>query len=291
MTLLLPHRNLNVEPTVIRVSEWQIEGKPVGDSVPWQPGLDLVLESDFYCDREAATSALGFDPYGSTSVVVEWISDSTRLRENCGRFPLSENVTISVTLPGDRIGGTLSLRRRLVTDDAVRSNDSFTPILPGSLLWEDRIDFRTEGGGPQFPVITTSFAGAGLPGNAAWAVRVPSPSTIIETDTFSEPASEHVCVRLNGDHPLATRLAANHNDDEVARLAVAQISCELARGLLGVALSEEFKVDDYLPGTLGALITTTLGLLGFGSVAEADRRDPEEIAAIVQDRFLVWDMT
>jgi len=286
--MLLPHHNLIGAAQVVSASNWKIDSEPVGESVPWQPGLDLNLDSELWVDRRAAADILGFDPRGSTSAVVEWSSDSTRLRENCGRFEVDERIDLSIRLPGDRIGGRMTLRRRLVTTTTVDTDDPFAPSAPGALIWEDRVDFRVEGAGPQFPVITTSFEGAGLAGGAAWAVRVPVVSDLLDTSAFDEPASEHVCIRLNGDHPLALRIAAETPGDELAGLAQSQIACDLARGLIPVATSPEFTLGAHAPGTLGALVTTVLRHIGVESAVELDRYDGEEVAALIQDRFLAW---
>jgi hypothetical protein len=287
--MLLPHRNLTRSTGVIEVSKWLDEKSEVGEFIAWQPGMDIEVGCEIEIDLAEATRILGFDPTGTTGIAVEWMSDSTRLRESCGVTPLvNEHLSIRAILPGARIGGRVSLQRRLVTIVDLDGDEPFVPKQSGSLLWEDEVDFRVEGSGPQFPVITTSFTGSGLPRGAIWAIRVPEDASLLEESALDEPAAEHVCVRLNVDHPIAGRIAKCQLDDEVTRLAFGQISCELARGLVSLASVEGFAIGSYLPGSLGDVVSTVLNVIGYTSSSEINSLDTEFFSALLQDRFLDW---
>ena len=285
--MLLPYRHLMNASSAIVASPWIAGGVVVGDAIDWHPGLDVELECTLSVDRVAAAAALGYDAVGSCVVVVDWTSDTTRLRESCGRYELLESTSVSVRLPGDRIGGRVRLRRRLVTKCDLPPSVDFVPTVVGSVLWEETVEFRVEGSGPQFPVLVTAFEGAGLASNAAWAVGVVAPAEMDDPGDFHEPAAEHVSVRLNSNHPIVDRLV-NEPSSDLARLAIGQISCDLARGVLELAQLLPVPPPEYADGSLGALILATLHHLGMESSLDIARPDSEELAAIIQDRYLGW---
>lgn len=285
--MLLPYRHLMSDPSAIVASPWTTGGAVVGDSIDWHPGLDVELQCTLSVDRAAAAEALGYDAMECCVVVVDWTSDTTRLRESCGRYELLESTSVIARLPGDRIGGRVRLRRRVVTRCDLPAGVDFAPTVVGSVLWEESIEFRVEGSGPQFPVLVTDFKGAGLAPGAAWAVGIVGPAEMDDPGDFHEPAAEHVSVRLNSTHPIVDRLV-NDPSSDLARLAIGQISCDLASGVLLLAPLLPVPPPDYADGSLGALLLATLHQLGMESALDAARPDSEELAAIIQDQYLGW---
>lgn len=286
MSLVLwPHRNLNGADVVAVSDDWRYLNQPIGEAVDWQPGLDVALSCTIEIDVPSATHVLGFDPTQSCLLVVEWSSSSTRLRESCRAFPVEERMAVEVTLPGKRIGGLVTVRRRLVSGRQTPCRDEFAPTRAGTLLWDDRREFRVEGSGPQFPVIAAPFAAMGLDPSAIWTVRMPRPTDVIDVEAFSEPAGEFVCLLVNSDHPLAPALLDPSNTAGEIVAMRREINCRVARGIVDLGSSVEFGHQDFETGTLGALINSVAQRLGGGSAVELNMLEIGVLDALIQAEF------
>jgi hypothetical protein len=139
--------------------------KELGDHLAgWDYAVDLDLQRCVTLNSAINREVLGIDPNDLKLELIVRMGTGPgtmprRLATLC-REPLSPNVPVSVdcTIPGRGLAQRLLLETTIVLAAEAPIRNRFAPVLPGSILWRDRVDLALEGQAPRFPMEIVSFS-------------------------------------------------------------------------------------------------------------------------------------
>jgi hypothetical protein len=261
------------------------------DSAPdWDYFTPLHIERDIEVDLRGLKADCGLDDQAIIAGVVTWHSSWTNLRGCTPPAPIRDGLnTLALELPGEVLGGRLTIESRLILGAAVHSGLSLAPHRAASTLWAESHRVTLEGTGGRFPVLPLSFAASGIAGGRAglWAL-------ILETTDLSAAGVGSLRLLLNTDHP-ALRSLLSERDSADVRWLQEFLRFDTTRQLLEFALAnDELATDaDYDEGTLGELLASVVKRLFPHRDLEDLRGDwriaPGELQAELQARLRFLD--
>lgn len=247
---------------LVRVGPWLLvdaagSASELGNSVPdWDYLTPVRLARQFEVNLYVLRQDCDLAGSASVRAAVQWHASGSRLRGTSEPIEVAHGSnSIELALPGDLLGGTLSLELRVVLGDPGPSSGSlFAPRRPGSVLWSDGTRTRLEGGGTRFPMTPVSFAASGIAGgrNASWCL-------MMESTDLSDSASGNMQVFLNTDNDRVTEYLTDP-DQPAAQQFARNLRYDITRQLVSNALTrDDLDADtDYDAGSLGDLLATLL---------------------------------
>jgi hypothetical protein len=257
------------------------------ESVPdWDYFMPLHIERDIEVDVGGVRADCGLDGRATVVGAVAWHSSWTNLRGCTPAIPIRDGVnTLSADLPGEVLGGRLTIESCLLLGTTIHQSPSLAPYRGGSTLWTDSLRVTLEGTGGRFPVLPLSFAASGVAGGrtGCWAL-------VLETTDLSASGPGSLRLLLNTDHPAITLLLGAADSAE-ARWLHEFLRFDTTRQLLEFALANDQLVTDaaYDEGTLGELLASLLKRLFPYRDLESLRSDwrtaPGELQAELQARL------
>lgn len=208
------------------------------DLADWDYQRQLELSATLSIQRTTVTDSCELEPTSGLAVVVTAISDHTRTERRIAMVEVLADpgtghvdTLIRVSLPGQELGGRLTLLTSLVVTDP-RPKSELAPASAGSMLWRDSQVFQLQGVTGQFPTDAEDFRlTRPTISNAGWVLRV---------DTEDPDASFLGSVRLtlNSGNKAVARLLQAGQDDETLMLG-RTLEWDITRQLVGKGLSSE----------------------------------------------------
>lgn len=258
------------------------------ETIPdWDYFTSLYIECVLDIQLSHTLEDCALDSGASLATVLGWHSSWTNLRGTSEPVRLVEGEnSATLTLPGELLGGRLTLDCRLVLADAGQSRHSLAPHRSASTLWSETIRIGLEGEGGRFPVLPVDFTIAGIAGgqeSGAWALMCDS------RDLLASGAGS-VRMLLNTAHPTM-RMLLEDPDSPNAPTVQEFLRYDTARQLLTLALTDEELSDSvsYEEGTLGELLISIVRTIFPARDLEALRGDwrsfPGELEAEIQARL------
>lgn len=276
----------------VQPAGWMLHGeKPerLEDAIPWwDPATDLHMSRRVKVDAGGLRADCGLPDSAVIRLVAAWHCQGTSLRDGCPPILLPERGSaehvLELWMDARRLAGDLSLRTAVV----LVSNPEPGPlsaVLPGTVLWEDRLELRLEGGGSRFPIDVFSFAesGADFPDGAAWRLDW-------DPENLELPVLGGMQLMLNSAHPAVAKAIAQP-EEPVSKMFLALLHFEVARSLLQGALSrEEFVSDHVWPSdsigrSMQLLLKTRLPEWQPSALRQLLLQDPDQFVSVLQDRL------
>jgi len=199
---------------------WHLSG-PEGDALlpdemdHWDYQTTLNLNAAVSVDRALVTSSCELSDSSELGLVVTAHSTHTGVEERMAKVAIPEqdryDLAVHVELPGENLGGRLTLRTTLVVL-APSPLGPLSPVLPGSILWTTEHRSYLQGTGAQFPTDASDFAQARLGSpNAGWDLYI----DLTDPDALFMSA---VRLTLNSGHPAIKRLLDGATDESTQQL-------------------------------------------------------------------------
>ncbi|HMJ77119.1 MAG TPA: hypothetical protein VK507_14170 [Iamia sp.] len=126
----------------------------------WDFRSTLALSAAVAVDRRAVAESCQLEVGSGLVVLVTAHSDHTRSEQPVLRVEVPHqdrfDLALQLDLPGHELGGRLTLRTMLVTNDP-KPLSRLAPQDPGSVLWRGRQSTQLQGIGAQFPTDASDF--------------------------------------------------------------------------------------------------------------------------------------
>lgn len=264
--------------TAVNHAGWTMHGGSGEAPLPaevehWDYQTVVRLTAAVSVSRSAILDACELDPTSVISVVVMARSDHTNAQHCAARIELAEqpsyDLAVAVDLPGQELGGRLTLDTLLVASRP-QPRSPLSPRRPGSILWRTRHHTYLEGTSARFPTDTADFNEARKhSARAGWLLHV---------DTTDLDAGFMSAVRLTlntGRYVIRDLLAGitSPETDLLRRVVRWDVTRQLALVALG---SEDVVVLPHDPEarTLGGVLRHVLATVW-----------PDEDPLVVQKRW------
>ncbi|BCJ73686.1 hypothetical protein CS0771_32300 [Catellatospora sp. IY07-71] len=176
-----PYRRPSTE--TVTADTWQLvldEGPTdLPASLPhWDYRTNLSLGRQITVDTDMLRSEVRLPSDATLQMTVIWTASGSNLRQSAGAVALHregrQKADLEVQLPGELLGGTVTLRTLLTVADPGTVEDPLAPRLSGSVLWSDEHKVRLQGDAPQFPIAIVDFTRTTFPDNASWHLELGS---------------------------------------------------------------------------------------------------------------------
>lgn len=265
MRLISYSHNVLDDDAIVSI-DWQysINGQMV------QPTEDVLADWNYYTDITVSASvalsvsdAKGTIGLGADAricwVLIARSTGTPVITRSVPRVAVNGPQEISLRIPASALGGVLSMELVLSLFEPSLSNTSpFAPTEVGHVIYSATTKVRLEGTSGQVAILPTSFKDQGLsnPSSGLWWLRMMS-------QDLDDSASGSIWVWLNTDNPLMSPLI-EQTGSEVSLLWLKFLKLDFTRQLLREALQHP-DLDphtQYLEGSLGALFTSVIKLLG-----------------------------
>ncbi len=285
---------LTVDGDAVDAGEWGLDGESPMPKFfrEWDPATDLRLSRDLTLDGALVAKQCELAEAAELHLGVVWVSDSTRLRgsHSAGGFELGSGSvarTVSFTVPGQLVGGRLSLETVLwVRGPAALSQLSASRV--GDVLWSDRKSITLEGDASRFPITVVDFSTMyGIDRDAFWMLSWPRRD-------FNEPFGASIRLLVNSLHPEVIRAVSNDGDLAGGLAIRRHLQVDVARSLIDFALGSDEFVDaaaDFEEGSVGfavnELIRSSWGSGMDPATLKASRAsEPQAFESVLQARVM-----
>lgn len=245
--------------TTLEFTDWRFLGEGETEPLPrylegWDPLTDVSIQRTVRCDVSGLRTATGLPEPVPLFVTVSWVNSQSYMAERIYREPLSTEQTIRITLPSERLGGTV----QLVTTITVSSTDVTRPLgtarWAGSVLASDERTLVLEGDGPMFPITSLDFASTRFAAEASWVLQLP--------DDLMLPVLGSVLLMVNTkDRELSSALgSANPSPREAVLLD--ELETAIAAHLIEQAVSRrhDLESEDWPDQSAGLLLSRYLAI-------------------------------
>lgn len=168
---------LTPDSAVVEASSWKIwengEWQELPDYLPsWSQGTDLILKRTITVDRDRLDRQTQMPRKSCVAICVTWISESTKIKQRVLRRELGVRAeTISVRLPGDKIGGRVTIETSLIVGADLEATETWVAHEVGSILLAEKSMVTLEGDGATFPMAVVDFTASIYPNQASWFLR------------------------------------------------------------------------------------------------------------------------
>ncbi|MGH4001837.1 MAG: hypothetical protein ACRDTJ_30740, partial [Pseudonocardiaceae bacterium] len=238
--------------------QWAVHDtwQPLPPDVPdWEPTQPLHLRRSVQIDLTRLTEETRLDPDARLALTVSWISSTTAMRGAASPVSLDPTgaTTLDVTLPGDRIGGTLDVRTTLTLLAPTSMSSVGVAQLPGSVLLEDRHRLVLDHGTDRFPVHEIDFAATRLDPHASWHLET--------TTELNAPFLGSFLLLLNKRDTELTAAVVGGRKNPRQEAIVDELEHGVAALLLELAAHLRIELaerDDWLAGTVGDTLARVL---------------------------------
>jgi len=252
----------------------------------WQYATDLYVERPVSVGETLLRHSAALSDRDQIRGAVSWKASATGLQGASSLTILREGPnTLVVPIPGDLLGGTLTLRTVVSVAALDTGRSPLAAHRTGSVLWSDELTVILEGDVSRFPTEALSFRVNGLGSDGmAWRLHV-------DATDLEAPALSAVRVILNTDHAVYRRLTESAESPE-ADITRQFLAYDVARQMVEAALTnDELRPIDYGRGSIGATLRARLN--DYFGLEGADveplrgrwRTSPSEIDAELQAFF------
>jgi hypothetical protein len=263
----------------VEFSPWLIVGDPDPLDLPdylegWDAQTDVNVERVVRSDLNALRMATGLDESAEIILTVSWVNRQSFMTERLYRSPLDSEQNVRVTLPANRLGGSIEI----VTTVSVALTDQSRPLgvarWAGSVLMSDVKLVVLEGNAPMLPIMSVDFSTTPYSAEASWALQLP--------EDLSLPVLGSVLLLVNAlDRELESALSAIRPDPRQSAL-IEELASSLGARLITEAASRqnEIEAEEWPDQSTGSLLQRYLDVAETRGVLSAIRTgDPALISA------------
>ncbi|WP_043451654.1 hypothetical protein [Jongsikchunia kroppenstedtii] len=261
----------------IEMQPWTLdmrgESTPLGAVVDnWVSGTDLNVSRGVTMNLDSVRQRCGLPEQSELGLVVTWMSDSSKIRRRVlTKQVLEPRNEVSVTLPGNEIGGTIRLSTSLILLADIDRPAPGTPHRRGSILYTDVISVVLEGEGSMFPMAVVDFDARPYDSRASWHVET-------STDLDADFSSTFQVLVNEKDKPLIKAIESEKPNREQQALldelssGVMQVVLELAYAMKSLG---DLAGGDFETGTVGDVLFSLIEQTG--DVDLGDLSEPNQI--------------
>jgi hypothetical protein len=255
----------------------------------WDATVNLRLRRSLVLDAAGIAQDCGLAEGTPLRVMAVWRASGTSARGvgTCREVVAEgrQEIDVQVEVDGAELGRDLHLSVAVVLGTTLPPR-AITAWRQGSVLWEDAVTLRLEGGGSRFPIEEVSFPDSGIdfPDRAAWRL-------VWEADDLELPVLGSVRLFLNREHPTV-RMMLDHPERPDSRLVTAFMMFDVTRALVrGAVCGEAFCTRDrpWPADSVGRVVDRILKVhfrgATPGSLRQMALQDPERFDAVLQDRL------
>jgi len=227
----------------------------------WSYYQPVVAKITVVAEIEDLYRSLALDESAELSLVILWVSSGTSLRGASAPVSLEQNETSAILeIDGGVLRGDVRFEAQIFLSRPSGSLISeLAPQVVGSVVWQSNHVVRLEGSGSRMPVLALPFSEHVPAGgdHAMWWLQVAQ-----ESD-FDAAADSVLWMWLNSENAAIQEMLESPSSDS-ARLTQRFLKIDLYRQLVQLGLrSLDFDLnEDYPSGSLGAVITAPMRLLG-----------------------------
>ncbi|MPZ68688.1 MAG: hypothetical protein GEU71_04075 [Actinobacteria bacterium] len=257
---ILPHlqtQAVRPGPWTISINE-QLVIDEVAKSWDYETPIRVACSVDIPSDEIRADCALA--PSDQFGLVVSWRSSSTGLKQRADVIDVSGggSPVVSIDLDPARVGGILTLSRRLVLLGEGRGSNPDSPTRPGSILWQeaphDSRKLVLEGDASRFPTEVVDFSGGyvGEP-EAVWALY-------LDTEDLEASAMKAIRLYVNAGHP-AVRTLMDVGEEPISAAIRSTLIWDVARQMVLAAVGNDEFVENhgrFSGGSIGEVLEAVI---------------------------------
>jgi hypothetical protein len=251
-------------PWMLRGGDGWVELPDVADG--WHPGVDLTVAREFQIDLERLQSDTGCT-VSDLLITLRWISSTTQMLECVAPMavPPSGAGRIEALVPGDRIGGALTLRTAVVFGGGERRGPIGAAHIAGSILTDHSHTILLEQDSRMFPMQMVDFAATPYSPTASWHLE-------IDDADLSRPYLAAFMLLINSRDTVLRSAIEQQVKDDAATLLFEGLEEQVARLLLEVAVDqhEEVMAADWPTDSVGDVLKRTLVHSGLDAAATRD---------------------
>ncbi len=219
----------------------------------WDYSSVLSLGRILVVDGLRARKASGLGEDAELALTVRWSASASLLRGNAWQqlLPAQDGIEIPVDfdLPGDELGGVLSLTTLITMTRAGSHPSPAAPRRPGSILWSDEDRVALQGDEALFPIAQADFQDLPHPDKASWYLEI--------GEELDAAAMGSLLLLVNERRPVVLEALANASSPSPTNQAVLSVlRADILRTLIERALvDDDFDEEaDYPAGSLGATL-------------------------------------
>ena len=226
----------------------------------WNYYTDITVSASVSLSVSEAKEKLGLGPDARVCwVLIARSTGAPVITRSVPRVAINGAQDIPLKIPASSLGGILSVELVLSLFEPSSSNTNpFAPTEVGHVIYTSMTKVRLEGNSGQVAILPTSFKDQGLsnPSSGLWWLRMMS-------QDLDGSASGSIWVWLNTDNPAMNALIEKAGS-ETSLLWLKFLKLDFTRQLLREALQNPDldQNTEYLEGSLGALFTSVVKLLG-----------------------------
>lgn len=250
----------------------------------WSYYQSIRIQITTVADREALHDRLQIGSDAALGLAIIWVSPGTSLRGASAVFPLDElETSAELLLDGGLLRGDLKLECQIVLLRSSAISSPLAPATPGSIVWSSTHSIRLEGLGSRMPILAVPFSRhmSAAGNHALWWLQV---SAI----DLHAPADSALWMWLNDENWMIRELLSDPSS-EGAQRTQQFLRTDFYRQLVEIGIrDDEFDItEDYPTGSLGAVITVPVRLLGgdLGDLRSQFRNEPQRLEAEMQARL------
>lgn len=259
-----------------------LDGREVSnleDLEGWDPASRIEARCEVSCVRAQVDSECGLEPRDGVVAFLRWQASGTRQRGVGEVVPLSgERVEVGLRLPGERLGGTLTLQPVVALLRRVSPRLPGTAGLPGSVLWQGPVHrVHIEGSASRFPVDLIDFRNARLPERAGWYLQ-------LDLSDLRLPVAASVRLLVNrGIEHVRQAVTAATTPSEQALAAA--IRADVARQLIASAVlaqGTDLAAEEWPEDSIGRMLVKLIDLT-------FPQHDPDSLRQMALQRTTDFD--
>lgn len=237
---------------LLTADSWEVLPSELPD---WDATVSLVIRRSATVDLDRLRAETHIAPEARVGWTVSWISSTSKMRGTAPATPITGSGTRSIEaqLPGDRIGGTLTLHTSLAllrTSTRLRPG---APHRPGSVLLRDTVGVTLGSASAGFPVATIDFAATRLDPHTSWHLET--------TTDLLAPFLGTVLLLINTRDTELVKAVTTPRPDRRQESLLDDLDNSVAALLLELAAHHRAELADashWPPGSLGEALQRTL---------------------------------
>lgn len=247
-------------PSTAALGPWELlsddSWEPLPSELPeWDATVSLTIRRTATVDLDRLRAETLIAPETRVGWTVSWISSTSKMRGTAPATTITGTGTRSIEahLPGDRIGGTLTLHTTLALLGAPTRLRPGAPHLPGSVLLRDTVGVILGSAAAGFPVATIDFAATRLEPHSSWHVET--------TADLSAPFLGAVLLFINTRDTELVKAITTSRPDRRQESMLDDLDNGVTSLLIELAAHHRADLADtthWPPGSLGEALQRTL---------------------------------
>ncbi|MCS5733776.1 hypothetical protein [Herbiconiux daphne] len=261
---------------LVVMSTWELDGTPMPEFLEgWDPQTDLVMSSRLSVDLVEFLAAARLPERTDLRLTISWSSSTTGMSASLYSATLEPNQAYTVTLPGDRIGGTVQVRSAITLTDERQPAGVAEAFRAGSVLWDSVTAFRLDGDSAMFPIGIADFAGTPYGPHASWHLQ--------SSDELDAPFLGTFLLLINTRDTLLVEAIDQKRPTALSMQLVSELEAGVAAVMVEQALLfEDVDLESYPDDSVGRVLGRYKQIAhSAGLTASLRAEDPSRFRSLV----------